>query len=88
MSGDPSGRRSPSRSPELNSRRDQFQAWWPLLIGAVRDVVCLSIGAYLLLFRADNPTLTGVGVLLLTLSAAGAGKALVRALGDADSSSR
>ncbi len=81
MGADPPKRRSPSRAPNSLRNPQELAEWWQLVIGAIRDVVCLTIGGFLILFRSDSPTLTAIGVLLLTLSAAGAGKALVRVLG-------
>ena len=58
-----------------------LRVWWPPLIQMARDVACLTVGVWLLLFtdRVDA-TRAVIGALLLTLSAAGAAKAIVSAV--------
>jgi len=55
--------------------------WWPLLVQAIRDIVCLAVGVWLLLFTRGDSTRAIIGALLLTLSAAGAAKAVLGAFG-------
>lgn len=61
---------------------ESFQAWWVILLSAVRDVAALTVGVWILLFRtAATTTLQVLAFLLLTASTAGAAKAAVRVFG-------
>ncbi len=61
---------------------ESFQAWWGILLSAARDVAALTVGVWILLFRANAPvTLEVLAFLLLTASTAGAAKAALRIFG-------
>lgn len=63
---------------------ETFTAWWQVGLTAARDVAALSVGVWILLFRADATTpLLMIGFLLLTLSASGAAKAALALAGKA-----
>lgn len=70
------------RTQVEETRGERFlRTWWPLLVQAVRDIVCLTVGVWLLLFTDKvDATRAVIGALLLTLSAAGAAKAIVGAV--------
>jgi hypothetical protein len=61
---------------------ESFQAWWGILLSAIRDIAALTVGVWILLFRQDAPvTLEILAFLLLTASTAGAAKSALRIFG-------
>ncbi len=56
-----------------------IQAWWTLILSALRDVAALVVGVWILLFRTEAPaTLQGIGFLLLTAGVAGSARTAIR----------
>lgn len=64
----------PTRRRTTSGRRqpDAFDVWWPRIIGAIRDLVALAAGVWILLFKdGASPTLQLIGYACLGTALSG-----------------